>query len=66
MSGGIKAERNLKLKKYDKVMDYLEEEYEKRDMSMAYIATKTYLYYQLKDNPRYIELLQKMKLPMID
>ena len=62
MSGGIKAERNLKLKKYDNVMDYLEEEYEKRDMSITYIATNLHLYDQLKDNPRFIELLQKMKL----
>ena len=62
MSGGIKAERNLKLKKYDNVMDYLEEEYEKRDMSITYIATNLHLYEHLKDNPRFIELLQKMKL----
>ena len=62
MSGGIKAERNLKLKKYNNVMDYLEEEYEKRDMSITYIATNLYPYDQLKDNPRFIELLQKMKL----
>jgi len=62
MSGGIKAERNLKLKKYNNVMDYLEEEYEKRDMSITYIATNLHLYEHLKDNPRFIELLQKMKL----
>ena len=66
MSGGIKAERNLKLKKYDKVMDYLEEEYEKRDMNMAYVGIDSYLREHLKDNPRYIALLQKMKLPIVD
>ncbi len=64
MTGSLKAERYLKLKKYDKVMDYLEKDYEMRDMSVTYIATNFHLYDQLKDNPRYIELLQKMKLPL--
>jgi len=66
MSGSIKAERYLKLGEYDKVMDCLEKEYEKRDMSITYIATNKRLYDQLKDNPRYIELLRKMKLPLGD
>ena len=66
MSGSIKAERYLKLGEYDKVMDCLEKEYEKRDMSITYIATNKRLYHQLKDNPRYIELLRKMKLPLGD
>jgi len=63
MSEGIKADRYLKLKKYDKVMDYIEKEYENRDMFITYIATNLNSYDQLKDNPRYIALLQKMKLP---
>ena len=64
MSGGIKAERYLKLKKYDKAMDCLEKEYEMRDMSITYITTKKRLYDQLKDSPRYINLLKKMNLPL--
>jgi hypothetical protein len=47
-------------------MDCLEKNYEKRDMSMTYIATNKYFNDHLKDNPRYIELLRKMNLPMDD
>jgi len=60
MSGGLKAERYLILGDYDKAMDCLEKDYEKRDMSITYIRTNLNLYNQLKDNPRYIELLGKM------
>lgn len=63
MSNGIKAERYLKLEKYDKAMECLERDYEMQNN--AYIATKPY-YDQLKDNPRYIELLRKMNLPLGD
>ena len=64
MSGGIKAARYLKLREYDKAMDCLEKDYEMGDMSIAYIATDENLYDQLKDNPRFIELLKKMNLPL--
>jgi TolB-like protein/Tfp pilus assembly protein PilF len=64
MSGGIKAARYLKLREYDKAMDCLEKDYEMGDMSIAYIATVENLYDQLKDNPRFIELLKKMNLPL--
>ena len=64
MSGQIKAKRYIKLNNYDKAMDCLEEEYEKRDMFMAYIRTELDLDDQLKDNPRYIALLKKMNLPV--
>lgn len=63
MSGGIKAERYSELEKYDKAMNCLEEEYERRDMSITYLATNKRLYEHLKDNPRYISLLKKMNLP---
>jgi tetratricopeptide (TPR) repeat protein len=62
MSGAIKAERYIKLKNYDKAMDCLEESYENRDMFITYITTNKLLNDQLKDNPRYIELLQRMDL----
>jgi tetratricopeptide (TPR) repeat protein len=61
MAPGIKLERYLKLKEYDRAMDYLELNYEEGSMEMAYIATKSYYDY-LKDNPRYKELLKKMNL----
>ena len=47
-------------------MDCLEKNYEMRDMSITYIATNKRIYDQLKDNPRYIELLRKMNLPLGD
>jgi len=59
MSEGLKAERYLILGEYDKAMDCLEVEYEMR--TNAYIAAKMN-YEQFKDNPKYIELLRKMKL----
>ena len=66
MSAGVKAERYIKLNKYDKAMDCIEEDYEIQDMNIAYIGIDSYLREHLKDNPRYIALLQKMKLPMVD
>ena len=66
MTASLKAERYIKLGKYDKAMDCLEKNYEMRDMSITYIATNKRIYDQLKDNPRYIELLRKMKLPLGD
>ena len=65
MSAGIKVRRYLKLKNYDKVMDYYEKAYElKMDLIITYIATNLRGYNQMKDNPRYIELLKKMNLPL--
>jgi len=57
----IKIERYIKLKDYDKAMDYLEKVYEMHDMNMFYLATNRYYRY-LKDNPRYHNLLKKMNL----
>ena len=62
MSDGIKMERNLKLKNYDIVIDYLEKMYENPSINSAYIATNSFGYEELKDNPRYIDLLKKMNL----
>ncbi len=59
-----KADRYLKLGEYDKVMDCFEQEYEKRDLSITYIAANKGLFDQLKDNTRYIALLKKMNLPL--
>ncbi|HUX59127.1 MAG TPA: tetratricopeptide repeat protein [Bacteroidales bacterium] len=66
MSGAIKAERYIRLGKYDKALECLEKDFEMRDMNMTYISTNVYIFNQLKDNPRYIELLKKMNLPLDD
>ncbi len=65
MSDGVKEERYLKLKDYDKVMDIREKQYEMRTLNAAYMAKNMY-YSVLKDTPRYIELLKKMNLPHDD
>ncbi len=45
-------------------MDWLEKEFELHFPSMPYISTWNYDLDQLKENPRYIELLKKMNLPL--
>jgi len=54
----------LAINKYDKAMDWLEKGYEIHNPGMPYISTKEYDLDQLKENPRYIALLKKMKLPL--
>lgn len=63
MSAGIKMDRYLHLKEYEKTMDQMERAYEMRSLRIAYLATNPY-YDQLKDHTRYIELLKKMNLPV--
>jgi len=53
--------RYLELGQYDKAMDWLEKGYEIHHPSMPYITTR---WDQLKDNSRYIALLEKMNLPL--
>jgi tetratricopeptide (TPR) repeat protein len=48
----------------DKAMDWLEKGFELRDPNMPYIATSIYNLDPLHDNPRFIEILQKMNLPL--
>jgi len=59
------ARRYMALGKYDKAMDYFEKSLEKeiRDPNLPYISKKP-TYHKMKDNPRYIELLKKMNLPV--
>jgi hypothetical protein len=52
------------VKKYDKAMDWLEMGYEIHHPGMPYISTNLSPIHQLKNNPRYIELLNKMNLPL--
>ena len=60
--GGL-ARRYLTVKNYDKALDWLEVGVENHRPGMFYISTSTY-WDHLKDNPRYIELLKKMNLPL--
>jgi tetratricopeptide (TPR) repeat protein len=49
---------------YEKAIDLLEKLYEISWSNMPYLATNEFGYEHLKDNPRYIELLKKMNLPL--
>jgi len=64
MSGDVKAERYIKLGNKDKAIECLEKDYEIRGTFMPYISTKFPVYDQYKDNPRYVEILRKMNLPL--
>ena len=48
----------------DKAMDWLEKGFESRSPSMPYIATHGYFFEPLFDNPRFIDILEKMNLPL--
>jgi tetratricopeptide (TPR) repeat protein len=48
---------------YEKAMDYYEKAYETHDPSIAYIGTNFH-FDKMKNNPRYIALLEKMNLPV--
>jgi tetratricopeptide (TPR) repeat protein len=48
----------------DKAMEWIEKGFEVHDQGMPYIATHTFLCEPLFDNPRFIEILQKMNLPL--
>ena len=58
------AERYLAVKNYDKAMDYYEKAYAEKHWTLAYVSLDVIEYPELKDNPRYIELLKKMNLPL--
>ena len=55
----------LNLGKYDKLMDYLDRSFEdnNRNPDLPYLSIKP-TYDKMKGNPRYIELLKKMNLPI--
>ena len=61
---GGQVNRYMEIKEYDKAMDWLEKGYEIQSPSMPYMGKFMITYEQLKENPRYIELLKKMKLPL--
>jgi hypothetical protein len=53
-----------KVNQLDKAMDWLEKGYEMHDTQMIYIATHQYNWDPLFDNPRFIDIVEKMKLPL--
>ena len=58
-------DRYLDVGKPERALDYLEKLYEQeqRNPGLPYISSMNH-YKDLKDNPRYIALLQKMNLPV--
>jgi len=58
------AYRYMMVDQPDKAMEWIEKGFEVRDPVMVYIATHGLLFEPLFDNPRFIEILQKMNLPL--
>jgi len=54
----------LKAKQYDKVLEMLEKGYLIRDHTMPYIVTRAYNLEPLFDNPRFIDIVEKMNLSL--
>jgi len=59
------AKKYFNIGEYDKILDFYEKRYENHNPNLPYISTQRD-YKLMKDNPRYIELLRKMKLPLGD
>jgi class 3 adenylate cyclase/TolB-like protein len=57
------ANYSLRLDKTEEALNWLEKGYEMHDPNMPYIRN-SFFYSHLKDNPRYINLLEKMNLPV--
>jgi tetratricopeptide (TPR) repeat protein len=56
--------RYLMVDQPDKAMEWIEKGFEVRDPNMPYIASPGYSCEPLFDNPRFIEIIQKMNLPL--
>jgi tetratricopeptide (TPR) repeat protein len=56
--------RYLELNNYDRAMDYYEKAYEIHHPNMPYIGGLVKGYEKLRDNPRYLALVEKMNLPL--
>ena len=52
------------LNKYEKTMDWIEKGFELHDQNMPYLATGIYKLDSLYDNPRFIDIVEKMNLPL--
>ena len=64
MIGSEKVDRYIKLENIDKALECLEKGYEIREGQMPYISPKYPYYEQFKDNPRFVDILKKMNLPL--
>ena len=51
------------IKQYDKAMDWIEKGYEIHSPQMPYIGTGFYDFVHLYDNPRFIDIVNKLNLP---
>jgi len=58
------AIRYMMVDQADKALEWLEKGFEVRDPNMPYITTRGYLLDPLFDNPGFIEIIQKMNLPL--
>ena len=58
------ADKYMMVDQPDKAMDWLEKGFEAHDPVMPYIATHGYFFEPLFDNPRFIDILEKMNLPL--
>ncbi|MDF1574583.1 MAG: hypothetical protein P1P86_05270, partial [Bacteroidales bacterium] len=61
---GEMAIRYMMVDQPDKAMDWIEKGFEVRDPVMPYITTQMFFLDPLFDNPRFIEIVQKMNLPL--
>jgi len=60
----VMACRYLMVDQPDKAMEWIEKGFEVRDPNMPYIASPGYSCEPLFDNPRFIEIIKKMNLPL--
>jgi tetratricopeptide (TPR) repeat protein len=58
------AYRYIMANQYDKAMDWVEKGFELHDQNMPYIATGVYNLDPLYKNPRFIDIVEKMNLPL--
>jgi tetratricopeptide (TPR) repeat protein len=63
MDDGVKAERYMYLGDEERAIDHFKNMIERDPLDGAYLGTNLCFYDQLKDNPRYIALLEKLNLP---
>ena len=49
----------------EKTLEWLEIGFEMNDPGMPYISTNVYLFDFIRDDPRFLELLKKMNLPLL-
>jgi TolB-like protein len=54
----------IKWNQFEKVLDWLEKGYEMHDPQMIYITTHMYHFEPLFDNPRFLDIVEKMNLPL--